>query len=232
MVTMKIERPKKDARGTFEGQIWKSMSTKERYQIVMKNAKIISTKQNGDEWYIYIKCKEVIQDICDINDEVIDHVKKHCSSWFKSALSDDLIEDYFSNNLMYDKTHGQVVRLKCLNDLSEVENDECVTMSVVLKQIRFFKQKFVLEWDIDEIEGVDPCAIVDLDGDDESSSDEDIVPVEEEIENIKAYAMNILKERTDELVRELERVRGLENKIAAVERLEEAVAVQDEVENL
>lgn len=229
---MKIERPKKDARGTFEGLIWKSHNKKEHYQLVIENARIVCVKCHGGEWYLYIQHTGITKDVCDLNTQVIHQVKENCASWFKNTLSDELIEDYFSHNIMFDKEMGQVIRFKCLNDLSDVEPSVPVNLIITMKKIRFFKQKFVLEWDIDEIEVLDPCSIVDLDAV-APSDDEDIpMPTLEDVDAMKRTSVHALQDRKHTLETRLSHVEALLKKIGTASTLCDVIAVQDEVENL
>lgn len=229
---MKIERPKKDARGTFEGLIWKSQTKKEHYQLDIKNAKIVRVKCHGGEWYMYIQHAGITKQVCDLNTDVIQQVKEHCASWFKSALSDELIEDYFSHNIVFDKELGQVIRFKCLNDLSDIEAGVPANIVITMKKIRFFKQKFVLEWDVEEIEVLDPCVIVDIENAAASDDDDIPMPTLEEIHNMKSNILAVLHGKKEELEQQLQMVSLLCERTSGALTLHDLIPVQDEVENL
>ena len=189
MYKLKILKPKRNANGTYEGQIYRNHN-KDLLNLKIDDAKIVSIKQHNEDFYLYIKHKTVAKDICDINSDIIATVKNNCKSWFKNTLSDDLIEDYFTTNIIYDKVLGQVIKFKVLNDISELQKDTTANISFTLKTIRFYKQKFVIEWDVDEVEISDSMCLVELG---EDADEEDIPePLAEDIISIKDHYMGII----------------------------------------
>jgi hypothetical protein len=157
-------------------------------------------------------------------------VKENCGSWFKSSLSDELIEDYFTSNIIYDKEMGQVIRFKCLNDISDLEQNVYVNVEMTLKKIRFFKQKFVIEWDIEEIEVMDQCAIIDLN---EIEELEDIpVPLVEEIEALKTTYKTHMEKKIIGVKCELAMLEKLVEKIGSVTTINDMITLQDELDKI
>lgn len=181
---MKILKPKRASNGTYEGLIYKN-SKKDLVKIRVEKAIIVDIKQNKDnDYYLTLKQKSIAKDICVINEKIIDYVKENCGSWFKNNLSDDLIEDYFTSNILYDKDKGQLIRFKCTNDISVLSTDTSVNIVLSLKLIRFYKQKFVVEWEVEEIEIIDNLLFQsDIESDiSEEINDDDIpTPDEEEL---------------------------------------------------
>ena len=226
---MKIEKPKKNANGTYDGMIYKN-SKKEHVQLSISNAKVVKTRLHNSDWYLYIQHPSIAKQVSSINSEVIQIVKENCGSWFKSSLSDELIEDYFTSNIIYDKEMGQVIRFKCLNDISDLEQNVYVNVEMTLKKIRFFKQKFVIEWDIEEIEVMDQCAIIDLN---EIEELEDIpVPLVEEIEALKTTYKTHMEKKIIGVKCELAMLEKLVEKIGSVTTINDMITLQDELDKI
>jgi hypothetical protein len=226
---MKIEKPKKNANGTYDGMIYKN-SKKEHVQLSISNAKVVKTRLHNSDWYLYIQHPSIAKQVSSINSEVIQIVKENCGSWFKSSLSDELIEDYFTSNIIYDKEMGQVIRFKCLNDISDLEQNVYVNVEMTLKKIRFFKQKFVIEWDIEEIEVMDQCAIIDLN---EIEELEDIpVPLVEEIEALKTTYKTHMEKKISGVKCELSMLEKLVEKIGSVTTINDMITLQDELDKI
>lgn len=172
---MKISRPKRNLNGSYEGDIFKD-SKKNVIKIRMEKAKIVSIKTRKDGIYIYIKHnKHSAKEVSAIQDDVLKIVKENCNNWFKTNLNDDLIEDYLDQNIIYEKEVGQIFRLKCINDISALSSNTSVNILLTLRHIRFYKQKFVLEWEVEEAEIMDH--IHPLVDDDTENDDEDDIPV-------------------------------------------------------
>lgn len=226
---MKIDKPRKDKSGTYEGMIYKN-SQKEHLQLSITNAKVVKTRLHNEDWYLYIQHPSIAKQVSSINSEVIQIVKDSCASWFKSSMSDELIEDYFTSNIIYDKEMGQVIRFKCLNDISDLDQNIYVNIEMTLKKIRFFKQKFVIEWDIDEIEVMDQCAIIDLD---EMEELDDIpMPLKEEIEALKTTYRTHLEERASEHKKHLSILSTLTDKVDSVNNINDMISLQDELDKI
>lgn len=197
---MKIIKPKRNANGTYEGLIYKNVK-KDLISLKIDNAKIMSVKVVQGDHYLFIKHKTIAKEVYDINSDVISNVKENCNAWFRNGLSGELIEDYFTSNIIYDKELGQVIKFKCLNDLSDLQENTAVNISITLKNIRFYKQKFVIEWDIDEIEVIDPVALIDLE-DADSYSDDIPVPLEEDILSLREHYLSLINDALEKVENE------------------------------
>lgn len=175
-----ISKPKKSDGGTYTCQM-KDTTLK------LPGSVVVGLKQlTPDEFVLYIKNKKMYDEIYDINQNIIDTVKNNCTSWFNSNMNTDLIEDYYSNTLVYDKKHGDVIKLKFVD--SESENiilNQKADIVIECKQLRFYKQKFVLECELKSFE-THEFAMDSDDGENVAEDDEDIpCPNEEELAAIK-----------------------------------------------
>ena len=169
---MFISKPKKSEHGTYVCTIGTSNS-KTEYAVPLKTSYIVGTKDTS----IFVKChKNDYNAVYDLCETIVSIVKANCSAWFNTTMSAELVEDYFASPLIYDKTYGDILKLKVLlaedEDLSELKTifKRRCKINLVLSNIRFYKQKFVLEWIIKDVivESEDEDRIEDhLDGDDD-----------------------------------------------------------------
>lgn len=238
---MKIQKPKRDVNGTYHGLIFKN-SKKELVSLHIKNACLEDIKEHASDFYLFIKHKNVAKEIYDINNDVITCVKENCASWFKTNLSDDLIEEYFTSNIIYDKNRGQVIKFKCINDLSELQScangKTCAHITINLIAIRFYKQKFVVEWEVEEIDIVEDTEAKFVECDD-TDDDEDVpVPYEEDIEALKQQYLNAatheLTKIRDSIKKLKEReisLQDLSTKLSTAENFSQVSAACDNLDN-
>lgn len=182
---MKITKPKRQSNGTYLGDIFITGSYP--VKIKVKEAYILSVKQinrdvsdDGEPAYALSFKQSLYRSIfCDITAQVLQIVKDNCNSWFKVSLTHDTIEDYFINNVLYDKNRGEFIRVKCINDVSQVPINVTANLEISLQHIRFYKQQFVLEWMLDEVEIIEG----------KTTEEDDIpAPTEDDITCIKARA--------------------------------------------
>lgn len=189
-----ISKPKKQKDNTYEANIY--MDTKKnRLTLNFENAFIVNKKSQEKNNYIFIVCKKANKTILEVNGIILDNVKANCKSWFKNELSEDLIEEFFTNNIIWDKQHGQVLRLKCLNDLEDVPINQMSNINITLTSLRFYKQKFTIEWTINQIELIE---LKDLENVEDSDSEEDIpAPLVEDIDSIKSNYTTLVKKKIE-----------------------------------
>lgn len=209
----------------------------DRLIYTFKNACIINVKalQQRNESFVYIKCKHSTDFMYDLNSFIVNVVKDKSVSWFNNNMNNDLIDDYYSNTLVYDKKYGDVIRLKCIgdDDILTVNTLKKVDISVVFNQLRFYKQKFVLECEFQDIVSVNKCDIRDdlssEDGDDVSFEEDVPLPDFEEIKRIKEECL----ESTDRCLGILRTEMGiLENKISRMEKLKCDLVENNEIDNI
>lgn len=199
-----INKPKKSENGTYICSITKH---KKKLMLTLENALIVETKIKDNQQFIYIKCKDQNDNMCDINNEVIQIVKSKCGEWFNNNMNTELIEDYFVNTLTYNKKHGDLIQLKYINNIDIKENKR-YDLHVILQQLRFYKQKFVIECNIESIEQVD---IFTNDDDDFFEEDEIPMPSYEEIKIIKDSLLKQLESKLNPLQTELESIKSRVN---------------------
>lgn len=132
----------------------------------------------------------------------------------------ELIEDYYTNTLVYDKKHGDIIRLKSIGDDHTLQQHvmKKADVTVTFEQLRFYKQKFVVECVIEDVAELDqdtePTFIQESS---EEEFEEDIpAPNEDDIKKIKEECLVETDNHLVELKTELHK---LEYKIQNIEKL-------------
>jgi hypothetical protein len=154
--------------------------------------------------------------MADLSDHIISVVKDHCEAWFNNNMDIELIEDYYVNPVKFHKVHGNVMKVKLANGSVEFPDKESVRANVVivLKGLRFLKQKFSLEW---EVRQWSPSIANDiefdlLESDDLSTSDdedEDLPePIPDDVDEIKTNLLAQLASVHDKLTKKIDILSG------------------------
>lgn len=212
------------------------------------NASLLQVKplQQRNENTIFFKCPSANDFICDLNSHIVKVVKDKSVSWFNTHMNVDLIDDYYTTTILYDKEHGDIIRLKCIDkddDFFKSFVGKNVIINVTFEQLRFFKQKFVVECIIDSIEErTEPCLIKDTDNESEIESIEDIdvpTPSPEDIKSIKEELLNASEKYLDDLSEDHNRIQikiaeitGIIYKLENTNNIEVISEICDIIENL
>jgi hypothetical protein len=240
MQSLLIGKPRKHDKSTYSSNVY--WETKNKFlTFEISNAVMCGFKRSGEDVYLFIKSKPHNNAFADLNSTVIDIVKANCEKWFSQALSPDLIEDYYSDTLVYDKRFGNLIRLKCLSANADdlIDGQVKCNVKVTLKSLRFFKQKFVLEWDLDEIEIQEQEVIANVEYDDSEDEeipmpdDEDMVEIRKDvkarcvtrIKDLEVHLSSLLKqkEELELLVESLDTVRDYDEFLRTCERVDEVL---------
>lgn len=183
-----------------------SSSTKNSFLVNFNNASVVDVKETSHT--IVLKCKDMTRYMDALNDVILDIVRDNSSSWFKSKIDDDLIDEYYISTLQYDKKRGETIRLK-LKNIDEFE-DQCgegkVNLVVCLKYIKFYKQKFFPEFEIESIDQLQDAKqtnnfICDSDDDVDFLEEDDEYPLPsvEEIQHMKSDCLKALNDMKQSL---------------------------------
>jgi hypothetical protein len=188
-----INKPKK-SNGTYVCYI------DQPFKLVLNNAQLIYLKTNTDDsQFIFLKNKQLYDYLCDLNDSIITIVKQNCGNWFNTNMSPDVIDDYYTNTLVYDKTHGDLIKLKITGEdkISKDLLNQKLNITLTANNLRFYKQKFVLETLLDSHEIT--CDIIDFPSDEENEdvlSEDEPYPSASELEEMRN---DIIKHSNTEL---------------------------------
>ena len=147
---IEFTKPQRNDPAMYACQIYNNEnSCKKIVKIEFKNVKIVgfSLKNN----VISLKNTSMHRFMFDLNAHVTNTVKKNYNAWFVNAMDLDLIDEYYSNTLSYDKQHGDIIKLHNVGAFSDslkgMLNKTC-NIRVSFNKLKFFKQKFYLECSI------------------------------------------------------------------------------------
>lgn len=181
------------------------------FTISFNNVSIISIKDTSNTLIIKSKDKETTKFMDDFNKMILKIVIENSPSWFNTNMDTDLIEEYYISTLQYDKQRGETIRLKIKNidDIEEAkEMQGNVSIIVLLKHLKFFKQKFYPEFQVEVIETLDNVEnenSLEMYSDEEYYADEEELPVPsyEEIMLMKEECMKTLRNHCNGLTEKL-----------------------------
>jgi len=168
---------------------------KDKLHIIFNNLNIIAVKQlkSRNEFVIHCKNKNYNNFIYDYSSFIIDKVKEKSLEWFRNDNILEFIEDYYTNPLLYDKKHGDIIVFKCIGDDNIMLNNIGKTFDIKIEftNLKFFKKKFLTECKIIEINDTKTkYNLIDDIEDDIISLEELPEPDLEDINNIKSEYIN------------------------------------------
>jgi hypothetical protein len=172
------------------------------------NVSIVSIKDTSNTLILKCKDKEISKYMDDFNHMILKIVTDNSSSWFNTNIDKDLIDEYYISTLQYDKKRGETIRLKLKNidDIEEAKDlGEYVSIALSLKYLKFFKQKFYPEFQVELVEATEDHSNLEMYSDDEFFGDEEEHPVPsfEEVMIMKEECMKTLRNKCDELTEKL-----------------------------
>lgn len=189
------------------------------FTIVFPRSSIVTIKETSNTLILKSKDKSITRYMDDLNNKILSIVRNNSATWFNTRIDDDLIDEYYISTLQYDKRQGETIRLKIKN-LDEVEEakdfDTDVKVVVIFKGLKFYKQKFYPEFQVDMVEGYENDGEPMFQDDehmDELFVDEDEHPLPsyEEVMSMKDEYMKSLKKSCDELANKLQEIESLYN---------------------
>lgn len=181
---------------------------KDTFTLRLDNVSIVSIKDTSNTLILKCKDKEITKYMDDFNHKILEIVIKQSSSWFNTNIDNDLIEEYYISTLQYDKKRGETIRLKIKNidDIEEAKDiNEYVSIVLSLKYLKFFKQKFYPEFQVELVEALEDSSNLEMYSDDEFYGDEEEHPVPsfEEVMMMKEECLRTLRNKCDELTQKL-----------------------------
>ena len=204
-----ISKPRKTDHSYLSSLYFKDKHT--LFTHTFERAKIIYVKplSQRDEFFLFIRCKSSNDFMCDLNNHIIDTVQEKNASWFHTNMNQDLIEDYYTTTIVYDKKHGDLIRIKCVGDESVpqtfVEDTaSLVALNVTFKHLRFYRQKIIVEAILESIKPETSFVCCDIaDDDDEEEEPESPEPDLEDIDIIKQGSLSRFNEKLSKLTSQL-----------------------------
>lgn len=205
---------------------------KQPFLINLTGSQFVHIKDNSDgSQFIFLKNKNMYSYMYDLNSSIIDTVKQNCGTWFNTNMNPELIDDYYTTTIVYDKTHGDLIKLKVTGNTlfpKDVINTK-LNISLIANNIRFYKQKFVLETIIDKYEtGCDIIEFSDADSDVELASDEDEpYPSVAEIEEMRNDIVQKCQTEIDKLTERLNYYASLKQNISDAKESNQVIQIYD-----
>lgn len=209
---------------------------KQPFLISLNASQFVHIKDNSDgSQFIFLKNKSMYSYMYDLNASIIDTVKQNCGTWFNTNMNPELIDDYYTTTIVYDKTHGDLIKLKVTGNTmfpKDVINTK-LNISLIANNIRFYKQKFVLETVIDKYEtGCDIIDFSDADSDIELISDEDEpYPSAAEIDEMRNDVIQKCQTEIDKLQEKLDYYLTLRQNITDAKESDEIIQIYDRFNN-
>lgn len=175
------------------------------FTLRLDNVSIDSIKDTSNTIILKCKDKEITKYMDDFNQKILTIVTDNSSSWFNANIDSDLIEEYYISTLQYDKKRGETIRLKLRNIEDAKYVDKNVSIALSLKNLKFFKQKFYPEFQIEVVEEIENHHNLEMYSDDEFYGDEEEHPVPsyEEVMTMKEECMKELRNKCDELTEQI-----------------------------
>ena len=148
-----ISKPKKNETTYICPIFYKSINQELKFTIDKTMIVSIKPLQTRNENMITFKSNVAINFFIDLNFHILDTVKQKTKTWFKNNLSIDLVEDYFINLIVFDKKYGDVIKIKIIGDDEQLKAYllQNVTLTLTALNIRFYKQKFIVEFKVDNV---------------------------------------------------------------------------------
>lgn len=195
-------------------------SDKSPFVVTIDKAQVLNVKETSNTVILKSKCSVRYMD--DLNDKIIDIVKQNSSNWFSTSIDNELIDEYYISTLQYDKKRGETIRIKVRN-IDEIVDKEIsghVKFTLVLKYLKFYKQKFFAEFNIEGIEAAELCNDVFLDDDCEDDQ-EYALPSYEEVQAIRMDCLQKLYSSRNKILEQMEKIQTQSQMLdGAIENLE------------
>lgn len=225
-------KPKK-IDGTFICTIKKSLV------LNLSGSQLIHIKEIRDQvgsYIIFLKNKNLCNYMYDLNQRIIELVKENCTTWFNTNMNPELIDDYYTTTLIYDKTHGELIKIKIIGAEEDKISDSFIGSNINLElnafHLRFYKQKFVLECKINHCETA--CDIIefasDSDAEDTDDNTSDIAyPSPGELEEMKHEVFT----KSESKIKDLEaQVTELQNEITKFSDIKQKMSEAQEIDDI
>ena len=245
MDSIVITKPKKTDDSLF-GKIVYNDST---LRVFFPNAQVIKHKQikHLSNYYtvLFVKLpKSVCAAMVEFDAQCTDIVKKNISQWFTKGLDENIIEEYYTSSVVVSKSDGYLIKLK-LQGVDELLEPNRYDVVMDLKGLRFYKQRFIPEWEMVGVKHIDGDFMNSLQSEDEETwqddQDDDVPgPDDEEItaiisgmdERLEGLLQKVRQEHAEIIEQKQiaeENVSRIENIFRKWENSEKTLALVDEI---
>ena len=195
-----ISKPRKTDESLFAGMRYDGKKLALHfYNVDVINHKIIPQKTNPYSVLQIRVPKASCKKMLDFDANCIEQVQNNVSSWFTKSLDENVIEEFYTSScIIQTSTPGFVVKLKLQGNDTPIETHMKYDLVIFLKGLRFYKQRFITEWELFSAKVLNQDIVNDFVSDTEDTEkmwemdfiEEDIVP-EPDFETLQSIQENM-----------------------------------------
>lgn len=222
-----VGKPIKSENNTYVCPIYYE-TRRQAFVMKLPSSVILDKKHYNGQNFLLIKNSAYLEYFADLNDKIIDIVKQNCAVWFNNNMSLDLVDDYFVRSVVWDKKHGDVLKIKYTN-LEEFDTKVKCDLVMTLTNMRFYKQKFLLEFSVDKVDVISDFVGIDDNAEEVEDLEEIAAPTAWDIDLIKSKGLGMLEERLQNLEKQLETAKNQWIKLKNAKDAELILKLQEEL---
>lgn len=149
VTSININKPRKQQESLF-GKIFYQES--EPLYAYFYNVRFLKQKHvrhhEGSYQIFYVKGNSSqTQKLAELDEFCKEHVKDNAARWFSKGLDENIIDEYYTSSLILSPADGLVMKLKVTGTL-ETFDDGRYDLLLRMKGLRFYKQRFIPEWEL------------------------------------------------------------------------------------
>ncbi len=228
-----ISKPKKQDDSLF-GKI--THGGEAALKVYLYGVHSIRHKAVGEYSVLYAKVpRNVLRALAEFDEHAKEHVRENAARWFTKSLDENVIDEYYMSSMVTLPAEGTVAKLKLVaGDKPHILEPGRYDLLLRVKGLRFFKQRFVAEWELVAVKrlGDDLVSSFVEDDEDDSSHDEleadgeSVMPTEDDLASISAHLQATIEARLAPLQSEVARLLQLRSEL---EHNTKCVAVLDRI---
>ncbi len=233
-----ISKPKKQDDSLF-GKITHGGET--ALKVYLYGVHSIRHKAVGEYSVLYAKVpRKVLRALAEFDEHAKEHVRENAARWFTKSLDENVIDEYYMSSLVTLPADGTVAKLKLVGDKNASSPHQPNLLEpgrydllLRVKGLRFFKQRFVAEWELVAVKRLGDDLVSSFLDDEDSSQEgeleeegESAMPTEDDLAGISAHLQATIEARLAPLQNEVERLLKLRSEL---EQHTKSVAVLDRI---
>ena len=173
-----ISKPKKMDNSLFA----KAKYNNAKLFVYVYNARVVSHKFLAGHGYSTLQVKasqDVVKRFAEIDAHIVANVVANTGVWFNKGIDAGVIDEYYAPSVVVLGNSGTLVKIKLQSEIDQLA-DGCYDLLLCFKGVRFYKQRFVPEWELVAANMVEDGFFAGEDrASEEEEDDMDIVPREE-----------------------------------------------------
>jgi hypothetical protein len=229
-----ISKPKKQDDSLF-GKI--THGGEAALKVYLYGVQSIRHKSVGEYSVLYAKVpRNVLRALAEFDEHAKEHVRENAARWFTKSLDENVIDEYYMSSMVTLPAEGTVAKLKLVGgDKLQILEPGRYDLLLRVKGLRFFKQRFVAEWELLAVKRLGDdlvSSFMEDEEDDQSSHDElegdgeSVMPTDDDLASISTHLQEQIEARLAPLQREVTRLLQLRSEL---EHNTKCVAVLDRI---